>query len=144
METATMGRVLTQATIENVNDLWNAEQGIITPDKIRRVTVDDALIDTGATMLSLPTRLIHQLGLKKMFTRRFRTSTGAAEATVYGTARLTIQDRACDLDVCEVPDDVPVLVGQIPLENLDFVVDLKSQRLIGNPAHGGEWVLDMY
>ena len=27
-------------------------------------------------------------------------------------------------DVSEVPDDCPVLIGQIPLESLDFVVDL--------------------
>jgi hypothetical protein len=44
----------------------------------------------------------------------------------------------------EVPDGVPVLIGQIPLEFLDFVVDPVRQRLIGNPAHGGEHVLELY
>ena len=44
----------------------------------------------------------------------------------------------------EVPDDVPVLIGQIPLEHLDFVVDLRSGTLIGNPAHGGEYVYELY
>ena len=39
---------------------------------------------------------------------------------------------------------VPVLVGQIPLEGLDFVVDLANQRLIGNPAHGGEHIIELY
>jgi hypothetical protein len=43
-----------------------------------------------------------------------------------------------------VPDNVPPLIGQIPLEFLDFVVDLKSCRLIVNPAHGGEHVFEMY
>jgi hypothetical protein len=46
--------------------------------------------------------------------------------------------------VAEVPDDCPVLIGQIPLEVLDFVVDPVGQRLIGNPAHGGEQMLEMY
>ena len=55
-----------------------------------------------------------------------------------------IQGRDCDLDVMEVPDGVPVLVGQVPLELLDFVVDPINQRLIGNPDHGGEQVLEMY
>ena len=58
--------------------------------------------------------------------------------------RLTIQGRSCTMDVMEVPDDVPVLIGQIPLEHLDFVVDLRSQSLIGNPAHGGEHVYELY
>ena len=44
----------------------------------------------------------------------------------------------------KVPDGTPVLIGQIPLEWMDYVVDLKNQKLIGNPAHGGQWVLDMF
>jgi hypothetical protein len=46
--------------------------------------------------------------------------------------------------VVEVPDDCPVLVGQLILEALDFVVDPVKQRLIGNPEHGGEQIYDLY
>lgn len=144
METNTMGRVVTEAVIENLGDLWDAQQGRIPPEQVRRVTVSDALVDTGATLLSLPTRLIHQLGLTKTYSRSFRTSQGKVPVNVYGTVRLTIQGRWCPLDVAEVPDDVPVLVGQIPLEYLDFVVDPVSQQLIGNPRHGGEHTFEMY
>ena len=58
--------------------------------------------------------------------------------------RLTVEGRDCLSDVAEVPDDCPVLIGQIPLELLDFVVDPVGRRLIGNPAHGGEHMLDMF
>lgn len=44
----------------------------------------------------------------------------------------------------EVPDGTPALVGQIPLEYLDFVIDLRGQKLIGNPAHGGEHMFEAY
>jgi hypothetical protein len=30
------------------------------------------------------------------------------------------------------------------LESLDWVVDGKGQRLIGNPDHGGEWGVDAF
>jgi hypothetical protein len=50
----------------------------------------------------------------------------------------------CHVDVMEVPDDVPVLIGQLPLEELDFVVDPLKGALIGNPAHGGEQMYDLY
>ena len=73
-----------------------------------------------------------------------RSSTGPATAAMYDAVRLTIQGRDCTLDVLEVPDGVPVLIGQIPLEHLDFVVDLRNQRLIGNPAHGGEHIYELY
>jgi hypothetical protein len=58
--------------------------------------------------------------------------------------RLTIMNRDCTVDVAEVPDDCPVLVGQVPLEMLDFVVDPNGQKLIGHPEHGGEHMLDMF
>jgi predicted aspartyl protease len=144
MESEAMGRVLTEATIENLKDLWDAQRGLLPPDHVRRLTVTDALVDTGATLLSLPTRLIQQLGLSPMYTRRVTGSTGSGQATVYEAVRLTIQGRFCTMDVLEVPDDIPVLIGQLPLEHLDFVVDLRSRSLIGNPAHGGEHVFELY
>jgi hypothetical protein len=72
------------------------------------------------------------------------SSIGLAEAGVYEAVRLTIMGRFCTTDVVEVPDSVPVLIGQLPLENLDFVVDLRSRSLIGNPAHGGEQIFELY
>jgi predicted aspartyl protease len=144
MGTETMGRVLTEATIESLKDLWFAEQGLLRPEQVRRITVADALVDTGATLLSLPTRLIRQLGLNPMRKRTVTSSIGVGEAMLYDAVRLTIQDRYCTADVMEVPDDVPVLIGQLPLENLDLVVDLRSRCLTGNPAHGGEQVFEMY
>jgi predicted aspartyl protease len=144
METETTGRVLTEATIENLKDLWDERRGLCPPDRVRRMTVPDALVDTGATLLSMPTRLIQQLGLKEQYKRRVTSGVGLAEAGVYDAVRLTIQGRTCTMDVMEVPDVVPVLIGQLPLEHLDFVVDLKSRSLIGNPAHGGEQRYDLY
>jgi predicted aspartyl protease len=144
METETMGRVLTEATIESLEDLWAAKRGLIPAEQVRRVTVPDALVDTGATLVSLPTRLIRQLGLEERYKKRVRSSVGVSEAAVYDAVRLTIQGRDCTMDVMEVPDDTPVLIGQLPLEHLDFVVDMRSHSLIGNPAHGGEHMYDLY
>ena len=139
-----IGRVTTAATIENLQDVLDAKRGLCAPEQVRRVEIEDALVDTGASILALPTRLIHQLGLEKEATKRATSTTGVGEVNVYGTVRLTIQGRECPTDVMEVPDGVPVLIGQIPLEYLDFVIEPRSQRLIGNPAHGGEHVLELY
>jgi hypothetical protein len=65
------------------------------------------------------------------------------EASMYDVVRLTIQGRECTMDVMEVPDSVPVLIGQLPLEHLDLVVDPRSRTLTGNPAHGGEHVYEL-
>jgi hypothetical protein len=46
-------------------------------------------------------------------------------------------------EVMEIHDDVPTLVGYIPLENLDLVVDPKSGQVTPNPASGGDYALDL-
>ncbi len=142
METATVGKVLVTAKIENLDDLYKVKHGALSDDQVRRVEVSDAMVDTGAVMLSLPVRLIDQLGLDRFRTRRVRTSGGIVETNVCEAVRLTIQGRECTVDVLQVADDCPVLIGQIPLEALDYVVDPVNRRLMGNPDHGGEYMID--
>jgi clan AA aspartic protease len=144
METPTVGRVTVEATIENLEDLFAVKNGQKSPEEVRRLSIPNALVDTGATTLSLPTRMIQQLGLSKWSEKKVTTSSGQATTGVYDAVRLTIQGRECTVDVLEVPDNVPPLIGQIPLEFLDFVVDPTGGRLIGNPAHGGEHMFEMY
>jgi clan AA aspartic protease len=144
METATMGKVLVTAKVENLYDLYEVSRGQLRDDEVRRVEVTDALVDTGASTLSLPRRVVAQLGLRPGQQRHARTTAGTVLLQTYGVVRLTIQDREWVGDVVEVDDNLPVLIGQLPLEGLDYVVDLVGQRLIGNPAHGGEQMIELY
>ena len=134
--------VTAEATIESLPDRWEAERGERRADQIRRVVVPDARVEEEMMLLSLPTRLIRRLGLARTGCKHFRRNAEPEE--MYWPVRLTIQGRECTMDVLEVPDGVPVLIGQIPLEHLDFVIDPQSRTLIGNPRHGGEHVYEMY
>jgi predicted aspartyl protease len=144
MGTETMGKVEVAAIIENLPDLYDVEKGRLNVDQVRRVEVTDALVDTGATGLSMPRRLIDRLGLTPIKQKRARTSAGTLTVQVWGGVKLTIQGRDYITDVTELPNECPVLIGQLPLEALDFVVDPVNQRLIGNPAHGGEHIIELY
>ena len=139
-----MGKVQVAATIENLEDLFNVAAGTLPADRVRSLDVPDALVDTGAIMLSLPKRMVAELGLRPYRTRRVRTVGGIVDTAICAAVRLTVQGRDFTTDVAEVPDDCPVLIGQIPLEGLDFVVDPIGQRLIGNPEHGGEHMIDIF
>jgi len=139
-----MGKVLVSARIENLKDLYQANDGQVAPEAVRSVTVEDALVDKGATGLLMPKRLIAQLGLDKFRVRSDKTAGGTVSLNVYSTVRLTIQGRECHCDVTEINDDLPVLIGQVPLELMDWVVDPRGQKLIGNPAHGGEFMQDAF
>jgi len=144
MENATMGRVVVSAKIENLVDYLEVMQGKKKPEEIRTLAMDDALVDTGATTLSMPKRLITQLGLLPLRARPSRTAAGSRMVQVYAAVRLTVQGRECTCDVVEVADDCPVLIGQVPLELLDFVVDPQLQLLIPNPLHGNEQTVELY
>lgn len=143
LEVEPVGRVVTPIRVENLKDLWDAERGTLPSDKIRRLDVMDALVDTGSTMLALPTRHIEQLGLKKNRERDVVTTRGISKANVFDAVRLTIMGRECVVEVMEVSNATPSLVGQIPLEILDLVVNPLAGTLTGNPAHGGEHVLEL-
>jgi len=144
LEQDKMGRVLTEARIENIEDLWAIKRGIAPPESVRQLILTDALVDTGATTLALPTRYIRQLGLSKTREQRAISFRGPATVSIYEIVRLTILNRICSVEVMEVPDEVPALIGQIPLEMLDLVIDLQGRRLTGNPAHGGEHTLELF
>ncbi len=119
MGTATMGKVHVAAKIENLEDLYKVHQGVLTPDQVRTLEVTDALVNTGAIGLMVPTRLLPQLGLRPAYTRQGRSVSGVFTMQIYEVVRLTIQGRECKVEVYEVPDPNPVLIGQLPLEALD-------------------------
>jgi predicted aspartyl protease len=144
METATVGKTLVSAKIENAGELYAAHKGLLPEDQVHWIEVADALVDTGASHLSMPKGLIHQLDLPHVSVGHARTTAGMRTFELYGPVRLTVQGRTCSVDVAEIADECPVLIGYVPLELLDFVVDPKNQRLIGNPAHGGEFMIDMF
>ena len=144
MEPSTLGNVLVKAKIENLEDVFNAEKGLIASDQIRSVEIDDALIDTRATTLLLPQRLIDALGLHPLRLRSARGLEGSLAIPMYRAVKLTIQGRDCALDVGAIGDEFPVLIGQVPLEMLDWVVDLKGRRLIGNLEHRGEQMMEVF
>jgi predicted aspartyl protease len=144
METATLGKTLVSAKIENAGELYAAHKGLLHEDQVHWIEVTDTLVDTSASHLSMPKSLINQLDLPHVSIGRAETTAGMRTFEIYGPVRLTIQGRTCSVDVAEIADECPVLIGYLPLKNLDFVVDPKNQRLIGNPAHGGEFMIDMF
>ncbi len=139
-----MGQVIVEADVQNLSDLYAAQRGFIPAADVRSLRLTDALVDTGASHFSLPLSLIQQLGLQKVRSGQARTTAGMKQFDLYSGVKLKIGDRDCIADVVALPEVCPPLIGVVPLELMDYVVDPGSQRLIGNPAHGGQQMLDMF
>ena len=136
-------RHTTEIELVNLSDLNLANQGFIDPKEVRRLTVKDALVDTGATRLCLPKPLIEQLGLTPFGNAKAKTATGIVDRTIYSTVEFTILERKGTLPVTDLPADAPVLVGHMVLEQLDLCLDIRK-GLIYNPDHGDDWIEDAW
>jgi hypothetical protein len=96
----------------------------------------EALVDTCAVRFYLRASLVKQLGLRPIRKMMSRTMADiSVERTIYSPVDLEIQGRSGTFEVVEVPDTLPNIVGQIPLEQLDWLVDPPNRRLIANPEH---------
>ncbi len=125
-----MGQVLTTITVTNRIDRVMAERGFISAEEVRSVILDNVVVDTGATLLSLPARIISQLGLIQVGERDVETSAGIKKGRIFADAQIIVEGREGRFDCLELPEGVSaVLLGAIPMEELGLEPDLKNLRL---------------
>jgi clan AA aspartic protease len=131
-----MGHVNTQITLKNIKDIFKAEVGIIKESEIRKATID-VMVDTGATTLIINEQLFQQLGLGVMGERKI-TLANDTKVMCKLTEPLEIhwEDRFVAMSAVVVKDASDFLLGVLPLEGMDLMVDTVNQRLVG--AHGDQ------
>jgi len=132
-----MGIVQAEITLKNLKDKMKAEEGIIKTPDVRQTTIQ-AVVDTGAMTLVINEKLRQELGLGVV---------GEKQATMADNSKSTVKiaepvevhwknrSMTCQPWVVNVGRN---LLGAIPLENMDLMVDPGSQTLVG--AHGDEEV----
>jgi clan AA aspartic protease len=137
-----MGKVIVKIKLTNHADL--VVQELRLSKRKPRSLEAEALVDTGATRLYLTPDVVKALGLKAVEEIESKTTNGVCRRKVYQPVRLEVMGRHGTFDVVGVDETVPNLLGQVPLEYLDFVVDPKKQRLIPNPEHGEKQMTEEY
>jgi predicted aspartyl protease len=137
-----MGKVIVNIRLTNYSDsvLFRHRRMKFPP---RSLEVE-ALVDTAATGLYLKPSVIAKLGLSRSGTMRSRATNGLRIRKVYEPVTLKLMGRSGAFNVAELDEDLPNLLGQIPLEYLDFIVDPKSRVLRINPEHGGEQMTEIF
>jgi clan AA aspartic protease len=137
-----MGFFMEEITLENVLDRGFAEQGYIKDSDIRAVTVK-ALPDTGAWTLIINEEIRFQLGLGIEGAMNVTLANGeAAKFPVTGPVKIHWKNRSATLSALVSEHAKSVLLGVLPLEALDLIVDPVNQQLVG--AHGDEPVACVY
>jgi predicted aspartyl protease len=138
-----VGRIVVDVRVENADDLALVAHGQLAPAQVRSLDTS-ALVDTGSTLFSLPASDVTRLGLRPVRQQPVRTVRGLTVQQIDSAVRLTVENRQCLVEVAELPDGSPALLGQVPLELLDLWIDTTSRRLVGNPEHGGQWMMEQF
>ena len=120
-----MGIVYTEVTLRNAFDIGNCKRGFIKEQEIRRTTVM-AVIDTGAETLVINEKLRRQLGLELRGTKQVTLANDTKE-TVKVAESVEVHWKNQDM-TCQpwVVSDSGALLGAIPLEDMDLIVDRQS------------------
>ncbi|MDR1949563.1 MAG: retroviral-like aspartic protease family protein [Spirochaetaceae bacterium] len=133
-----MGTVYTEITLKNAGDSTRLQDGHITESEVHTVTVQ-AMVDTGCGTLVINDELRKALGLEIKGLRNSRLANGArqvCQVTEPVEIHWKNRDTACRAIV--LPGAEEVLLGAIPLEDMDLIINPARQELTG--AHGDEVV----
>jgi clan AA aspartic protease len=129
----TMGITYAEVELVRSADLVLAEEGYISEDQIRRMKVL-ALVDSGASMMAVTESISQLLALRKIREMQAELADGSViQLDVVGPVEVRFQNRAVNVDAMVVPDNSDVLLGAIPMQGMDVLVDPKRERLIVNP-----------
>lgn len=139
-----MAKIATALVVTNRIDQANAEDGLIPEERVRCVTLNNVLVDTGATTLCLPADVIAQLGLKLLKEVDVATATGISKARIFQDAKISLLGREGTFECLELPGGRDALLGVIPLEALGIELDLQNQTLKILPISPNDTYLTAY
>ena len=139
--TEDMGKIYTTITVINRADQILAAAAVISPDQIRSLTLENVLVDTGATTVCLVPEVISRLGLQLLKEVDVATAKGIGKARIFRDATLIIAGREGTFECLELPGGQNNLLGVIPLEALGLEPDLRSQKLRVLPTESNETYL---
>ena len=131
-----MGTFTEKITLENAIDRGYADRGDIEESQIRSLTVE-AIPDTGAWTLVINEDIRQKLGLVIRGSTISSLADGKASSyPVTQAVKIQWKNRSTELPAVVVANAKHVLLGALPLEAMDLIVDPVRGQLTG--AHGDE------
>ena len=130
-----MGLVYAEIDLINGGDMYLYRQKQIKEEDIKQVKVT-ALVDRGAYMLTINETVRAQLDLpfiEKQFGKLADET--LLELDVVGPVEVRFENRSTTVRAIVLPGDAEILLGAIPMEDMDVLIDPRQQRLLVNPKH---------
>ncbi len=134
---------MTKVKLTNREDELLASSGLLPPERVRRMEIE-ALVDTGATMLVLPADVCRALGVRELGRRWVRYADGRRrEVPWVGDLFIEILERQMMCEALVEAEGTTPLIGQIPMEALNLLVNPKTGDLMPDPESPDAPLLDI-
>jgi len=99
-----------------------------------KVVDADALVDTGSLFLCLLGAVQRKLQLQETSKKEVPTADGKRRVCPYvGPVRVQFENRECYVGAVVLGDEV--LLGAVPMEDMDLVVIPSARKVVPNPLH---------
>lgn len=128
-----MGITYAEIELIRADDLALVRAGYLEADQVNQIQVT-ALVDSGASMLTLSYSLSQRLNLAKVDQMEAELADGSIiQAEVVGPVEVRFANRRTVVNALVVTAETDVLLGAIPMQGMDVWVDPKRERLVVNP-----------
>jgi clan AA aspartic protease len=130
-----MGLIRTEIQLVNSVDAGLVSRGYLKKEEIRQTNVT-ALVDSGAYMLCINEVLKTQPGLEVVEVSSATLANDNVETyEIVGPVTVRFKNRMTICRALVLPGSNEVLLGAIPLEDMDVVINPKTQTLELHPDH---------
>lgn len=124
-----MGLTYADITLVNTGDEEMVSRGLLEPEQIRKVEVC-AVVDSSVSRLVISEHLKNQLGLRVLHTTESELADGSCpQCEFVGPISVYFKNRASICRAIMLPGTKEVLLGAIPIEDMDVIIDPVKQEL---------------
>nr|VFJ53567.1 MAG: clan AA aspartic protease, AF_0612 family [Candidatus Kentron sp. FM]VFJ53832.1 MAG: clan AA aspartic protease, AF_0612 family [Candidatus Kentron sp. FM]VFK07308.1 MAG: clan AA aspartic protease, AF_0612 family [Candidatus Kentron sp. FM] len=130
-----MGLIYADIQLINGDDQALARRGYLREGEIKKIDTP-ALVDSGAYMLAINEQTKIQLDLAVLEEQIVELADGSLQKVeIVGPVEIRFENRQTTARAVVLPSSTDILLGSIPMEDMDVLIDPKRQRLVVNPAH---------
>ena len=128
-----MGHVYADITLLNSFEVTAAKRGLIAEGDVKKLAVK-ALVDSGAMTLTINEEIAKQLALDVQEQIEVTLANGSyCKCDYVGPVVIHFANRTASCRALVLPGADEVLLGVIPLEEMDVIIDPVSQKLAVHP-----------
>ena len=130
-----MPSIFAKIKLTNAGDIAMVKRGYLKSKEVRSINIS-ALVDSGSYMMAISENIKNQLGLDVIDKRTAQLADGSLVTfDVVGPLEVRFENRMAMCSAMVLDGDLEVLLGAIPMEEMDVLIHPKDQKLIVNPLH---------